>query len=144
MGHLHIGVQGVAMCRSSHQRAAYIATCRQRLNADEKQQHCYEEELLSHFPLPLPTKDVDACDKLQLCSNSPALSALILMVTSVALGPQNAGALAQAHCARILLLSYGLDGIVEFTEMVVPDTFPFTTTFSPANLSNCVVSRFKV
>jgi hypothetical protein len=49
MGHLLVCLHRVAICRSSHQRAAQLATYLHRLNADEKQQHRYEEELLSHF-----------------------------------------------------------------------------------------------
>jgi hypothetical protein len=37
-----------------------------------------------------------------------------------------------------------LEEFMDSTEIVVPDTLPFTITFSPANLSNCALSPFKV
>jgi hypothetical protein len=66
IGHLTIIVQGMAVCRRSHQRTAQIATCRQRLNADQKQQYCCEEDLLRHLPLSF-ANDSNACS----VSNSP-------------------------------------------------------------------------
>jgi hypothetical protein len=59
MGHPLISVPSMVVRRSPHQRTAYIATCRQRLNADEKQQHCYEEELLRHIHYPDSPTDFD-------------------------------------------------------------------------------------
>jgi hypothetical protein len=53
----------MAVGRSPHQRAAYIATCRKRLNADEKQQHCDEEKLLRHVPLLSFANDVDSSEE---------------------------------------------------------------------------------
>jgi hypothetical protein len=60
IGHLTIIVRSMAVCRSSHQRTAQIATCRQRLNADEKQQYCCEEDLLRQLPLLSFAKGSDA------------------------------------------------------------------------------------
>jgi hypothetical protein len=51
IGHLAIIMQSMAMCRSSQQRTAQIATCCRRLNADEEQQYCCEEDFLRHLPL---------------------------------------------------------------------------------------------
>jgi hypothetical protein len=48
------------------------------------------------------------------------------------------------RCARILLAYYDFEGRIESTEIVVPDTFRFTTTFSPANLSNWLLFPFIV
>ncbi len=70
-------------------------------------------------------------------------SASILMVAPFALGPQNADALAQKkrpHPFFLLCLRRG-NGIHRNCRA---DTLPFTTTFSPANLSNCFLSPFKV
>jgi hypothetical protein len=72
------------------------------------------------------------------------LSASILMVAPFALGPQNAGCVRSKSAPAILCFICHLDGPMESTEIVVPDTLPFTTTFSPANLSSCVLSPFKV
>ncbi len=87
IGHLTIIVQSMAVCRRSHQRTAQIATCRQRLNADQKQQYCCEEDLLRHLPLLSFAKDSNACS----VSNSPTDFAVNLMVAPAALVPQKCG-----------------------------------------------------
>jgi hypothetical protein len=74
IGHLTIIVQSMAVCRSSHQRTAQIATCRQRLNADEKQQYCCEEDLLRHLPLLSFAKGSDAGSNARSVSNNPRQS----------------------------------------------------------------------
>jgi hypothetical protein len=87
VGHLAIIVQSMAVCRSSHQRTAQIATCRQRLNADEKQQYCCEEDLLRHSPLLSFAK---AAMHVQFQTDTTDF-AFNLMVASAALVPQKCG-----------------------------------------------------
>jgi hypothetical protein len=122
MGHLHIGVQGLAMCRSSQQRAAYIATCRQRLNADEKQQHCYEEELLSHIRLLPLLKTLVLAISYSSVQTVQHASVLILIVAPFALRPQNVRMRSLKICSRSLFFIYHLDRPMEFTEILLPDT----------------------
>ena len=91
IGHRTIIVQSMAVCRSSHQRTAQIATCRQRLNADEKQQHCYEEELLRHIQYSDSPTDFDDARRIFVLKQPKRTSTSILMVAPLALGLQNAG-----------------------------------------------------
>jgi hypothetical protein len=54
------------------------------------------------------------------------------MVAFLALGSQNAGCV-QLKLNSILFIFRGLDGLVESTEIALPETPSFTTRFSPAS-----------
>jgi hypothetical protein len=122
IGHLTIIVQSMAVCRSSHQRTAQIATCRQRLNADQKQQHCCEEDLLRQFSLLSSANGSDSSSNARFVFKQPTS----MIVASDALVQQNAGALAQKSASTQFF--YDLDVEMDSTEIVVPNTLPFTTT----------------
>jgi hypothetical protein len=78
MGHPLICVPGMPVRRNLHQRAAYIATCRQGLN--EKQQHCHKRSFFGMFNYFPSQKDVGNDSNAQTAQPT----SLMLMVASFA------------------------------------------------------------